>query len=542
MKLSKYAIIPIVLLAALLRFNQLGTLPALNADEAAIGYNAYSLLETGKDEHGNPWPVHFQSFNDYKPGLYFYLAMPFVKILGLNILSVRLPGALLGIATVFVLWLLARKLFPDRRGLPEIAALFLTISPWHIHFSRGGWEVNVATFLTTTGVWLLIKAQKDRKIIYLSAISFVASIYTYHAARIVVPLLLLGSAFYWRKTLRKGRSTWVAVALGVLLLLPLGRDLFGPAGISRAAGVGLFADLGPYNKTNEQRGEHTPPSEVEAQAFHNKLVNYGIAFAQNYGKHFSGDFLFLSGDDIQRDKVPEFGQMYLFDIIFLLAGFGAIFAKGKMWFPILWWLIVAPTAAALTFQSPHALRSQNMVIPLTLISAYGLWSILHSLNKSVKNKKLAVSCYILLVALIGWDFSRYLHQYYFHMTKTFSYSSQYGAEELVGYIRKNESKYFSIVTTTRYDQPYILFLFYLQYPPEKFQKEHNLTAKDGFGFSTVEKFGKFTFLPTKPWDKVKQEYKGALVAGAAEDIPDAENIIKTIYFPGGEPAYKIIAN
>jgi hypothetical protein len=205
--------------------------------------------------------------------------------------------------------------------------LFLAISPWHIHFSRGGWEVNVATFLITTGVWLLIKAQNDKKFIYLSAISFVASIYTYHAARIVVPLLLLGSAFYWRKTLWKGKSTWMAIALGTLLLLPLGHDLLGPAGISRAAGVGLFADLGPHNKTNEQRGEHTSPSGPIAQVLHNKVINYGIAFTQNYGKHFSGDFLFLSGDDIQRDKVPEFGQMYLFDIIFLIVGLGGNFCK-----------------------------------------------------------------------------------------------------------------------------------------------------------------------------------------------------------------------
>ena len=91
-----------ILLAAFLRLYKLNTYPALNADEAAIGYNAYSILETGKDEHGNQWPIHFQSFNDYKPGFYIYLVMPFVKVLGLNEWSVRLPNALLGIASVFL--------------------------------------------------------------------------------------------------------------------------------------------------------------------------------------------------------------------------------------------------------------------------------------------------------------------------------------------------------------------------------------------------------------------------------------------------------
>src|SRR4030065_2435625 len=85
----------ILLLAYVLRFWKLDSYPALNADEAAIGYNAYSLIETGNDEHGNSWPIHFQSFNDYKPGLYFYLVLPFEKVLGLNEWAVRLPGAIL---------------------------------------------------------------------------------------------------------------------------------------------------------------------------------------------------------------------------------------------------------------------------------------------------------------------------------------------------------------------------------------------------------------------------------------------------------------
>src|SRR3989304_3731682 len=104
----------ILLLASFLRFWRLDSFPALNADEAAIGYNAYSLIETGKDEHGNAWPIHFQSFNDYKPGLYFYLVLPFVKVLGLNEWAVRLPGATLGVLTVLTLYFLVKELFADR--------------------------------------------------------------------------------------------------------------------------------------------------------------------------------------------------------------------------------------------------------------------------------------------------------------------------------------------------------------------------------------------------------------------------------------------
>src|SRR3990172_12798734 len=163
--MKKFFLILIILLSFVLRSYKLNTVPAFNADEAAIGYNAYSLLLTGKDEHGNNWPLHFQSFNDYKPGLYFYLVLPLVKFFGLNEWSVRIPGAFLGVATIFVLYLLIEELKIGnsiviknlKLGISEIAALLLAISPWHIHFSRGGWEVNVATFLIVLGLWFFLK-------------------------------------------------------------------------------------------------------------------------------------------------------------------------------------------------------------------------------------------------------------------------------------------------------------------------------------------------------------------------------------------------
>src|SRR3989337_3214476 len=111
MRFKKLLLILILSLAAILRFWELDSYPALNADEAAIGYNAYSLIQTGKDEHGNSWPIHFQSFNDYKPGFYFYLVLPFVKLLGLNEWAVRIPNATLGVLTVLLVYLLVNELF-----------------------------------------------------------------------------------------------------------------------------------------------------------------------------------------------------------------------------------------------------------------------------------------------------------------------------------------------------------------------------------------------------------------------------------------------
>ena len=537
---SKALLLGIILLAFVLRFYRLADYPALNADEAAIGYNAYSLLTTGMDEHGNPWPIHFQSFNDFKPGLYFYLVLPFVKLLGLTELAVRIPGALIGVATVLALYFLVKELFKSER-LALVSSLFLAISPWHLHFSRGGWEVNTATFLIVLGLWLFFKALAKPRYYLFSVVSFVLSIYAYHAARIIAPLLVFGLLIiYWRQLRRNIKMLVVAAGVGLILLFPLVLDFTKGAVVSRVAGVGLFSDPGPLSRINEQRGQHADFQGLGAKLLHNKAVNYGLAFAQNWAEHFWGEFLFLSGDDIQRNKVPETGTMYLVDLIFILAGIVAIARNSKGWGPILIWLLLAPLGAALTFQSPHALRAQNMVVPLVVISAHGLMTMVRWLQK-LKNKKLLAVGYWSLVILVGWGLARYLHIYYVHLAKEYPFSSQYGLKELVSYVGNEENKYKKVWVTDRYDQPYIMFLFYLQYPPQKFQGAHQLTPRDSYGFSTVRDFDKFHF-EAVDFDKIRPENPNTLIVGTDDDIPAEANIVKKIYGTNGHLYFEIVAN
>ena len=145
--MRKYILLTIIILLGLtLRLYHLDTRPVgFTWDEAALGYNAYSLLKTGKDEYGKILPVVFKSFGDYKPGLYIYLTVPMVKIFGLNEFSTRLPSAILGTLLIVVIYLLVCKLFVTCH-LSLVTSLMLAINPWSIHFSRGAWEANVALF------------------------------------------------------------------------------------------------------------------------------------------------------------------------------------------------------------------------------------------------------------------------------------------------------------------------------------------------------------------------------------------------------------
>ncbi len=520
--MKKYLIILILILASVLRLWNLAGYPmGLNADEAALGYNAYSLLTTGRDEHGYVWPINLESFGDFKPAGYAYMLIPFIKILGLTELAVRMPSALFGILVVLGIYLLCKEIFEDS-NIPEITAFMLAISPWHLHFSRGGWEVNVSTTLLVIGMWLLVKWTKSQKLHYLllATCHLLLSMYIYQSTRIIAPLL--GLAFlvlYYKKFLGNIKQSLTAGITAVILLLPLVWSIVSSGAASRFAGVGWLADLGPASRATELRGQHNN------RIFHNKPFLYTLRLVQNYLDHWDGNFLFINGDVIERNKVPETGLFYLTDAILFFIG--VYFMRSKLiWF----WFFIAPLAAAMTFQTPHALRSHNMVIPMTIIIAVGLSKLL--------NKKVFL---LLFTIVYGWQFARYLHEYYVHYSYQYPTAWEYGFKELVAYTESVKDKYQKIWVTDKYDQPYIMFLFYSKYDPSKFQGNHKLTYRDKFNFSTVRDFGKFHFENT-PWEKVK-DIHNSLIFAAPEDVPDkGANVIKTINFPNGSPAFKIIEN
>jgi 4-amino-4-deoxy-L-arabinose transferase-like glycosyltransferase len=535
-------IILILVIASLLRLIALDKYPAgLNADEAAIGYNAWSLLETGKDEHAISWPIVFRSFDDYKPPVYFYLVIPFVKVLGLNIWAVRLPSALLGIASVLLVYLLCKKLFPKQKYLTEISALLLAISPWHLQFSRGGWEANAALFFILLGVYGFFKGLEKPKYLFLFVVSLVISIYTYHSARLVSPLLALSLVIIFKNSIlsslsgKKLKIIIAATILGLLMALPLAVQMLSKEGQSRFTGVSIFSDTGPLWQALEMRRAH--PDGLYVKLIHNQYLSYGLRFVKNYLSHFSLRFLFVSGDEIARSKVPGMGQTYLLLAPFYFLGLLNLLkldSKAKAF--ILYWFLIAPVAAALTFQAPHALRAQNMVVPLTIICALGLVSYLELITKI--KIKFIIPIIISLTSLLGVFYvSRYLHQYYVHYPKELPYAWQYGFDQIADYTKANYDLYDKIIISDRYDQPYILMAFFLKYPPQTLQKELVMTPRDKFGFSTVRQFGKFEFRSINFEEDKK--LTNTLIIASDEPVDD-KAVIHTVYDPSGKPMFKFI--
>ncbi|OGD91224.1 hypothetical protein A3D81_02855 [Candidatus Curtissbacteria bacterium RIFCSPHIGHO2_02_FULL_40_17] len=199
-------LIVVLALAAVLRFYQLGVNPpSLDWDETAHGYNAYSILKTGRDEYGYKFPLSFRSFDDYKPPIYTYLVVPSVAIFGLNDFAVRLPSATLGVLAVIFTYLMVFELFKNRQ-IALLTALFLTISPWHLQFSRVAFETNSAIFWSVLGTFAFLKGINAQKIritlwITLASVAFGINLFMYHNARVFVPIFSLMLIYLFRKVL-----------------------------------------------------------------------------------------------------------------------------------------------------------------------------------------------------------------------------------------------------------------------------------------------------------------------------------------------------
>jgi 4-amino-4-deoxy-L-arabinose transferase-like glycosyltransferase len=486
----------IVILAIFLRFWQLGqNPPSLTWDETAWGYNAYSLGIDGKDEFGRFLPLNYlESFGDFKPPVYAYLDVFPVKIFGLTEFAVRFPSALFGVLTVLITYFLTKRIFWDSKSkelYALFASLFLAISPWHIMLSRAAFEANVATFFLAGGIWLFLTGVKEKKwhITY-SIIFFVLSMYTFNTARVVAPILVVVLAIIFRKKLIKNKfPTFVAILVGVLLLLPTINFLFSRQASLRFKEVNIFSDADVVKTSNQEI--KNDKETLWSNILHNRRVGYGISYVKHYFDNLNPSFLFIKGDGNPKFSTQNVGQLYLWDFPFLI--FGLLFLlrrKSEYWWIIPAWIFVGIIPAATARETPHALRIETTLPTFQILIAYGFSEFLLYIKNHFKLFKTII---IILGILLFANFLYFFRDYITHYPYMYSGEWQYGYKESIEYVKSVEAKYDNIYITNSLGRPYIYYLFYTKTDPSFFRGESEI-RRDSFGFVTVDKFGKYSFL------------------------------------------------
>ncbi|MBU1031655.1 glycosyltransferase family 39 protein, partial [Patescibacteria group bacterium] len=129
-------LLALTMLGGFLRFYKITENPiSLSIDEVSFGYNAFSILKTGRDEYGKFFPLTFKSTGDYKNPVPIYLMVPSIALFGLNEFGIRFPTALIATLTIPIFFLLFMEISGSFK-ISLVATALLTISPWHIYYSR----------------------------------------------------------------------------------------------------------------------------------------------------------------------------------------------------------------------------------------------------------------------------------------------------------------------------------------------------------------------------------------------------------------------
>ena len=399
----KYQIIFLLLILGLACFFRLWQIdsipPGLYPDEAINGNDALKTLETSQFKV-------FYPENNGREGLFIWLIALSFKLFGPMAWSIRLVCALLGILTVWGLYLLTKELLNKKVAL--LSSFFLAISFWHINFSRIGFRAILVPFLICFSFYFLWRAfRKNTLLDYIWAgIFFGLGFYTYIAFRVAVLILavviLLKMIDYWRKN-KPEKINWdwlwkkvylkdgwwkvdVFFVVIIIIALPLGIYFFNNPQdfIGRAGGVSIFSI--------EQPLKELVISTIKTLGMFNFVGDWN--WRHNY-----------AGWPMLNWAV---GALFVLGLILTIKN---LFTKKNASIFLFTWFLIMLLPAILTYESiPHALRTIGVIPVVYIFAALGLIWLFDKVSKT--NKKIAVFLLIFLLIYPALaNFNKYFLQW-----------------------------------------------------------------------------------------------------------------------------------
>jgi len=529
----------ILVIAIIFRFWHLDTLPTgLNWDEISHGYNAYSVMLTGQDQWGVKLPVfNFRAYGDYPTTFNMYLTIPFVKLFGLNALSIRLPSAIFGVLFVILMYLFS-KLLLKNNFLALFCMLLAAVSPWSLFPSRAVFQSNFSQVLLLAGIYFFYLGLKNPKHLIISSLTFTLSMYSYHNARIITPIIIPVLIYLNFSTLKKSfsknkKNIYLSLVIFLILAIPNLVNLFSPGSMARNQWVGII-NPNSINLINEKRRLFTGP-EIINRLINNKPIVFTQTLIINYLNLFNPVPLFFQGSQNNQFNPPNTGLFYVILLPFFY--FGLI----KSLFPlehhrspafslfILFLICLLP--AALTVGDFPSIRATSALPFYIIFIAFGI--------SKIKLPKIKLFG-ILIIFIIFIQFISYWRKY---QTYNIIYSSswQYGYKQLVDYTQKHYTQYSKIFITKKYGEPHEFILFYWPWDPQKYQNDPNLNWNYHSGWYWVDGFDKFTFI--NDWEiKTQNLPANSLLITSPGNYPqNGAKPQSTIYFLNNTPAFDIVS-
>jgi len=522
--IKKYSIQILLILitfltAIMFLFKLTSSPPCLNADEATNAYDAYSILKTGKDQYGNLLPLRFKSFGDYKLPLLTYLAIPWIKVFGLTEFGIRMVNFPFVLLFPIIVFFLSIELFKNK-NISLISSFLVSLSLGLQILGRQAHEGYLTAFLLTLSTYFFIKyinKQKSLDLILFS-LTFFIQLFGYHSSRLWAGFYFLTILFFIFK--KKISIKYLLVFFSLLFIFGISDFIYKPTRISNLL---FFNNDGFKAKVLELKNE-------DKLSFIHNEITVGIKdLTLEYFKYISPQFLVVNGDKNIRFGYPGMSPVNPVEYILLLIGLYYLFYnKEKYRFFILSLLLFSPLSAILSWNTESLTRSFFIIIPILIISGYGFY---HFIRKNKILGMIFILSYFYFL-FYSWNF------YLFHYPKRALTlrSWQCGYKELASYIKENYNNYNKFYITKKNGQPYIFLLFYLNYPPEIYQKTADLSSPDEYGFGQVEGFDKFDFNINS---SIKD--KKTVLIGYPDDFQNNESNLKEIKV-GSELIFNIKEN
>lgn len=523
----------ILIVAFVLRLYRLNTIPSgLYQDETAIGYNAYSILMTGRDEHGVKFPLYFKSFGDYKLPVYIYTTVLPIKLFGLTPFAVRLPSAVFGFLTIPVVYLLVHQLSKNRT-LALITMTLVALNPWHIHYNRATFEVSMSLFFFTFGSLLLLRAHTKKTTGYFltGSLFFVLSLYSYNLTRLLAPVLYILTLFYCRLLNEKPKRNelFVTAIICVLLLVPFVVSWAGPGGVRSSSGTLLFSSAAVQAPILEFRSYMADSPVIIRKFIFNNATLMIWQFVQHAVSYISVPFFFLTGSSHGNHGIGNTGQFYLVELPFFLLGIWSLLKEKARWGTLLsFWAAATVLIASLTREAPHATRSFFLIFPVECIVAYGILSLASSVTRP-KITHLRFTGLAVIVLFTLFNIAYYLSSYFVRFPTYYAKSWRFQDIELSKFVREHESRYEKIIFDTKAGFMYTSLLYYNQIDPKLLQDTSVWSPDDSEGFSSLVSFDKYEFRDIDWTDDLKRPR--TLIITTADQKPQAVAPLAAFYYP-----------
>jgi hypothetical protein len=491
--------------------------PELFGDEVDAGYQAYSLLHTGRDLYGQLLPTYIHSLSEWRTPLLMYYTVPTIYLFGNTEWGVRAPEVILGALAPLILFLLVYEVSRSK-SISLLTSVILAIMPWHILYSRAAFETVILLDFVMLGTLFFVKKK------YFTAFLFLfLTPYIYSTASVFVPLWLVCLWLIYKPKFR------ISYLVSLVLLIPFALSLFSGHAAERFGKVGLFDNPEITDAITILRQESTAPWE---RVFSNKGVFILDKIYTNYLSAFSPEFLFIRGDPTARQSLQYIGQLFPYWAPFLVLGLIYLIKQKKYFW--LTWLLLAPIPSALTYDGAyHATRLFMMIPPLAVAVACGIyWPV------SQLKKPWAVPLYALIWVAFTFQFAAAANYYFNHYPQKTWIWWHVGFKDAMTEVAKLSPQYHKIFMNNTYEPALIRFLFYSKYDPHEFQKNFTLDQPMAdvypgyYGFYLAPKyyFGDFS-IPKNKSIVDMLEPGNLYVISQRDDLPGAWDWRKTP--PGG---------